>query len=107
MERTQVAQTVNKAILVEVHMCYHLFHLFAGVTLALLGQDLVQLGGRNGAAAVLVEDLEGVEELVIFGISLGVRHLSHELNELCEELDDPRAHVALLVPGSIQEYKYR
>lgn len=107
MKRDQVIQTVNKAIIVEVHVCYHLFYLFARIALALLGQDLVQLGGRDGAAAVLVEDLEGVEEFVVFGISFVLRHLSHELNELWEESDDLRAYAALLVPGSIRKYKYR
>merc|ERR1712199_141159 len=73
---------VDLAVTVNVGLAEHLIDLLVGELLAEVGHDVAQLGSGDEAVAVLVEDLEGLLDLL-----LGVRvlHLAgHEGEELGE-----------------------
>ena len=61
-------------------MGYDLFDLGVGVPLALVGQDLAQLVGRDGSAAVTIEDSESIEELLL-RVGLLPGYHAHDLEE--------------------------
>merc|ERR1712166_641077 len=61
---------------------HHAHELVVGELLAEVGHHVTQLGGRDESVAVLVEDLEGLVELLV---GVGVLHLaSHQVEELGE-----------------------
>lgn len=79
----EVRLTVNRAVSVQVGVPDHLLNLLVRGALAEGEEHLAQLRGRDGAAVVLVEDLEGGDELLL-GVGVFARRrggLAHELEE--------------------------
>merc|ERR1719482_1117653 len=73
---------VDLAVTVNVGLADHLVDLLVGQLLAEVGHDVAQLSRRDEAVAILVEDAEGLLELLL---GVGVLHLArHEGAELGE-----------------------
>merc|ERR1719478_1408185 len=73
---------VDLAVTVNVGLADHLVDLLVGELLAEVGHDVAELSRRDEAVAVLVEDAEGLLELLL---RVGVLHLAgHEGAELGE-----------------------
>ena len=72
--------TVNATVTVLVSLPNHLIDLVVGKLLADRGHDMTQLGSRNEAVVVAVEDLECFPNLLL---RVGVLHLAgHHGKEL-------------------------
>merc|ERR1712057_40607 len=73
---------VELAITINISLTDHLVDLLVGGLLAEVGHDVTELSSGDEAVAVLVEDLEGLLDLLL---GVGVLHLlSHEVEELGE-----------------------
>mmetsp|Transcript_54403 Transcript_54403/g.161653 ORF Transcript_54403/g.161653 Transcript_54403/m.161653 type:complete len:210 (+) Transcript_54403:166-795(+) len=73
---------VDLAVTVNVRLADHLVDLLVSQLLAEVGHDVAELSRRDEAVAVLVEDTEGLLELLL---GVGVLHLArHERAELGE-----------------------
>merc|ERR1719198_207534 len=60
---------VDLTVTVNVSLADHLINLLVRQLLAEVGHDVPQLGGRDEAVAVLVEDTEGLLELLLESVS--------------------------------------
>jgi hypothetical protein len=94
---------VDLAITIDIGFADHLIDLFVGKLLAKVRHDVAKFGSRDETIAVLVEDLEGIADLVVV---LGGAHLlGHHAQELTEVdgaivvLVDLANHVAQLGLG--------
>ena len=83
---TRAPLTVNGTVAVQVRVPNHLVNLLVRVCLTPGDEHLAKLGGRDGAALVLVEDLERLEELLLRVLLRSVDRRRHELNEFCRRL---------------------
>lgn len=61
--------TINRTVAVEIGTSDHLLNLLVGGALTERQQHLAQFRGRDGAAVVLVKDLEGGDKL---GVGVGI-----------------------------------
>ena len=75
---------IDLAIAVNVCLTDHLVNLLVGQFLAEVGHYVPQLGSRNETVAVLVENLEGLEDLLL---GVGVFHLARHEGEKLREVD--------------------
>ena len=73
---------VDVTVAIDVSLADHLVDLLVRELLTQVGHDVTQLGGGDETVAVAVEDLEGLNELLL---SVRVLHFaSHEREELGE-----------------------
>lgn len=75
---------INLAIAVNVGLADHLIHLLVRELLAEIGHDVAQLGRRDEAVAVLVEDSERLPD---FLFAIGVLHFASHHGEKLGEVD--------------------
>merc|ERR1719199_2199718 len=75
---------VDLAVAVNVRLADHLVTLLVGELLAEVGHDVAELGGGDEPVAVLVEHLEGLDDLLL-GVS--VLHLASHHGEELGEVD--------------------
>ena len=73
---------VDLTVAVDVGLPDHLVDLLVGELLPKVGHDVTELGGGDEAVAVLVEDLEGLEDLLL-GVSI-LHFAGHHGEELGE-----------------------
>ena len=73
---------VDVTVSVDVGLSDHLVDLLVGQLLSQVCHDVAQLGGRDETVAVTIEDLEGLNQLLL---SVRILHLAgHEREELRE-----------------------
>merc|ERR1711879_237701 len=73
---------VDLAIAIDIGLADHLIDLFIRELLTKVRHHMTKLGGRDESVAITVEDLEGLDQLLL---GVGVLHLArHEAQELGE-----------------------
>ena len=75
---------IDLSVSVDVSLSDHLVDLFVGQLLAEVRHDVPELGRRDEAVAVLVEDAEGFPDLLL---GVGVFHLAGHHGEELGEVD--------------------
>ena len=77
---------VDLAVAVGVGLAEHLGELLVGEFLAEVLEDMAELVAGDEAVLVLVEDVEGLPELVLVG-AVGLPHLARQQGEELLEVD--------------------
>ena len=73
---------IDLTVAINIGLADHFIDLLIGELLAQVGHDVTQLGGGDETVAIAIENLEGLDELLL---GVGVLHLAgHEGKKLGE-----------------------